>query len=256
MGEFAADTRATAQRTARLQSYFEQHVMTTARQFICSSEHACRASHQGDFYAGQLPHVGTHYELTRNGKPFRIVVVGQEYGTDDPLVDLDQRRAMVVDGSGTKSRFIAEPPLRARNPHMKGCTSLLRLLFGRGLGSDYGDDFLLLNGNAVHRFDCFALVNSLLCSAVMSETGKRGRSTSTMHRNCAGHFRKTLSLLQPNVVVVQGRGVQKWMKAVFSELSNSGDCRILSFTHPSARGVHNWASTIEHPTCATRSRQR
>jgi hypothetical protein len=76
---YSADLRATALRTAQLQTYSEQNVLNNGR-FICSAEQECRKSHQGNFYAGQLPHVGTHYDLTLNGAPFRIVVVGQEYG--------------------------------------------------------------------------------------------------------------------------------------------------------------------------------
>src|SRR5213080_1029391 len=134
--EYCADSRATAQRIERLQAYFEAHVLRKEN-FICSSEQPCKESHLGTFYAGQLPHIGTHYDLTRNGVPFRVVVVGQEYGHPPPFVDLVKRRTMIVDQSGAGSRFRAGSGFPSRNPHMKGCTSVLRLLFGKDLGSDY-----------------------------------------------------------------------------------------------------------------------
>jgi hypothetical protein len=263
--DYAADSRTTTLRIARLQEYFEKYVLVNGR-FICSCERPCRESHRGNFYAGQLPHVGTHYDLTRNGAPFRIVVVGQEYGhgPDEP-VDLVARRKMIADESGTKRRFCAAPDLelKARNPHMKGCTSVLRLLFGKRLGSDYPCEFIELEGAPVHVFECFALVNFLLCSAVPGESidksrslgGRPGRSTRTMHRNCARHFKRQLELLEPTIIVIQGRGVLRWMKAVFDGLSdeviqtiqiNGRATRVLAFTHPSARGVHNWG--INHST--------
>jgi len=80
MTVFFSDARIGASRVANLKSYFEEHVLTSTRRFICSSEQPCKDSHPGTFYAGQLPHVGASYDLLRNGAPFRVVVVGQEYG--------------------------------------------------------------------------------------------------------------------------------------------------------------------------------
>lgn len=48
------------------------------RRFICRHFDECLASTKGrgKFHEGQLSHVGRRYDLLR---PFRIVVVGQEY---------------------------------------------------------------------------------------------------------------------------------------------------------------------------------
>ena len=254
---YAADSRTTALRIARLQAYFEQHVLLNG-QFICSTQGECIKSHQGTFYAGQLPHVGTHYDMTRNGAPFRIVVVGQEYGEGPGQVDLAARWTTISESSGKRHRFFAEPPkFKPRNPHMKGCTNVLRLLFGKHLGSDHAGEFVEFDGAPVHVFDCFALVNFLLCSAVpfqsieesLSRGSQPGRSTRTMHRNCARHFKAQLKLLEPTIIVAQGRGVLRWMKAAFDVLSDEIDqtvlidgraVRVLAFSHPSARGDLNW----------------
>jgi hypothetical protein len=248
--EFAADAQATALRIERLQAYFDEHVMTNGR-FICSTQKACIESHRGAFYKGQLPHVGTHYDLTRNGTPFRIVVVGQEYGDECELVDLNARRAM-IESSGWRKRFFAEPGFPPRNPHMKGCTSVLRVLFGKELGRDREGEFVQLDRTSIHLFDCFAPANFLLCSAVPSAGSTQGRSTSTMHKNCARHFVEQLELLEPTITVLQGRSsVLKWMKATFDGLSdeivqtvqiNGCTTRVLAFTHPSAHEASNWGA--------------
>jgi hypothetical protein len=249
LAEFSADSVATIGRVARLQAYVDEHVLTQG-QFICSTQRACIESHPDAFYKGQLPHVGTHYDLTRNGAQFRIVVVGQEYGDECELVDLNARRAM-IEGSGWRKRFSAEPPkFKARNPHMKGCTSVLRLLFGKDLGKDREGEFVQLDRTSIHLFDCFALVNFLLCSAVLPGGSKKGRSTSTMQSNCAPHFREQLELLEPTVIVIQGVNVLQWMKnAGFDALSREVDqtvqingraTRVLAFTHPAAYGKDNW----------------
>jgi len=258
---FKASLQATSPRIAKLQAYFESQVLRDD-QFICSSHESCRKSHRGTFYAGQLPHIGEHYDLERNGYPFRIVVVGQEYGTGPEHVDLVARRTMIVNGSGRESRFPAGQGFPARNPHMKGCTSVLRLLFGKDLGSDREGEFLALDGVPVHLFDCFALVNFLLCSAIPLEVGggspgaKPGRSTATMHQNCARHFKATLEILEPTIIVLQGRGVLGWMRAVLEGLSddvvqtvllNGTVARVLAFTHPSAYGPNNWGINDRTP---------
>ncbi len=212
MTEYATDLTATVGRIEELQKYFDKSVLRNG-QFICSSKDECKGSHPGTFCEGQLPHVGTHYDLTRNGAPFRIVVVGQEYGHPPNHVDIIARRRMIVDTFGTSRRFRAENGFRARNPHMKGCTSLLRLLFGKDLGSDYEGESVELGGTRIHIFDCFALVNFLLCSALprgsicsdelILRGGKRGEATRIMQRHCARHFGATLERLEPTIIVVQ-----------------------------------------------------
>jgi uracil-DNA glycosylase len=148
---------------------------------------------------------------------------------------------------------------------MKGCTSILRLLLGKSLGADYEGEFVELDGEPTHLFDCFALVNFLLCSAVPAEPigagsargGRRGQSTPAMQRNCARHLTETLRILEPTIIVLQGRGVLRWMKSTFSALSddlvqtipiNGSFSRVLSFTHPSTPNwARNWGNNHETP---------
>lgn len=145
---------------------------------------------------------------------------------------------------------------------MKGTTSLLRLLFGTPLGTDYYGEHITVNGgHSIHLFDAFALVNYLMCSALPASGGTRGMSTPTMHRNCRQHFRKVLNILEPSVVVVQGRGFWASIQQSFDHVQRTGamdapyvlarlngrDIPIAVFTHPSARGDYNWGWNAQTP---------
>ena len=83
--------------------------------------------------------------------------IDQEYGNGPSQVTREARSHDVVTLTGQRKRFFREPPLSGRNPHMRGTSSLLRLLFGHELGADYGGEFVQLNSEAVHIFELFAL---------------------------------------------------------------------------------------------------
>lgn len=238
----------------RLNDYMTANVLT-ADHFACRFASACKTSHLGAFHEGQLHHVGRYFDLLSDGRPFRVMVCGQEYGHPPARVGLDARSKMVVQSSGHGSRFRAEGGYPARNPHMRGTTSILRLLFGLGLGSAYQDEFITVGAETVHIFDAFALVNFLLCSA--TDGTKRGRSTRTMQSNCTGHFRNTVEILKPTFIVCQGKGVRKWMSMAFEfqrvgpelEILNLQQDRsiVLTLAHPSAHFPMNWGANDRTP---------
>lgn len=230
----------TRERIEALEAYFAAHVHSGGC-FLCRHQAACRASRPSNaFYEGQLPHVGRYYDLEIEGFPTRVVIVGQEYGTGERLVELSRRSSMI--GDSARSGF------RRRNPHMKGTTSQLRLLLGREIGDD-GEGERLLDG---HVFDGFALVNYLLCSSLKEARGEfaggagKGDSSPTMRQNCGEHFVRTLEILQPTLILVQGQGVRRWIGAALrlpatgqiAERASVGEREIdvLTFDHPSAGG--------------------
>lgn len=262
MPDLHSDPARTAARAAALDRYFAAKVAESGA-LTCATGSECRASHRGDFYPAQLHHVGRHYDLVRDGKPLRVVVVGQEYGHGPAFVSLKARSDMIVGESGTRSRFKTDGDFTARNPHMRGCTSLLRLIFGLGLGTDYEGEFVNVGGEPTHIFDCFALVNFLLCSAVTASDGVRtgrlggkpGRSTATMRKNCAAHFRAALDALEPTLVVAQGYGVREWIARALGlpvrrpphGVEQLGTATLVSFSHPSAHGALNWGTNERMP---------
>lgn len=219
--------------------------------FICPHYQACKASHSDLFYEGQLHHVGKHYGVEADGSPLKIVVVGQEYGHPPARVDLDARYDMIMH-SAIGCRFAAEPGYESRNPHMRGTTNVLRLVFGIPLGVDHRREYIQVGGRSVHLFDAFALVNYLLCSAV-SAGSRKGRATAIMKRNCNGHFRKVIGLLEPSIVIVQGKTFWPSIRNAFERVvqineqvyrarCGEHDLFIAVFTHPSAHFPDNWGA--------------
>ena len=251
----------TAERIRLLDDYMASHVIDD-RHFVCSSARACMASHAGQFFEGQLHHVGTHYDLMMDDRPLRIAVVGQEYGNGPAFVSREDRTRDVVIVTGYGKRFRSDGTHEARNPHMRGTTSLLRLLFGRQPGTDYTGELLNLDGKQVHLFEAFALTNFLLCSAIDAGQGtvgsKRGKSTSTIQKNCTRHFREVLRILEPTVVIAQGKGVRTWLNAALSGVSpvttnleqaevHGHNFLLATFSHPSVPSGENWGSDERRP---------
>jgi hypothetical protein len=152
---------------------------------------------------------------------------------------------------------------RERNPHMQGTTSTLRLLFGREPGTDRLGEQLF---DGVHIFEGFALVNYLLCSAVREHRNEFGPDSEVQHgrrrgaaksfshpvmrRNCSTHFQRTLVILEPTVIIVQGPVVRAWLAdalgiasrgPAIEQLSINGSVTdMLTFNNPSASGQSGW----------------
>ena len=184
----------------------------------------------------------------------RLVVVGQEQGAKPARVTLDAKTAMVMT-SGLLHRYSADGNYAARNPHMRGTTSALRVLLGGELGDDHDGEFLdLTAGKRVHMFDAFALVNALLCGAHPPDT-TRGSSTRVMRENCLRHFKATLRVLEPTVIVLQGRGVAEWTGDLFEAVEpvnahadrvrfEGRELYLCRFTHPAARAPQHWGNSL------------
>jgi hypothetical protein len=127
----AADVALTRKRVAKLRKYMDREVLSSDG-FVCTKFAECRKSARkggSTFSQGQLSHVGKFYDLSMGRRPVRVMVVGQEYGTSRGLVNLDERYRQIT-RSGRFLRFKADGAHPARNPHMRGTTSALRLLFG------------------------------------------------------------------------------------------------------------------------------
>jgi hypothetical protein len=229
----------TTARVKGLSEYFHREVLTADLGFICRHWDQCRTScRTPNFYEGQLHHIGHHYDLEIDGRPTRIVIVGQEYGHSPPRVSLKKRH--FTESGNTKG-------FRGRNPHMRGTTTLLRLVLGRDPGEDFAGEQLLVKP-PIHIFEGFALVNFLLCSAV--DKSKRGQSTPTMRHNCAEHFRAAIEILDPTIIIAEGFGVRAWIGDATGLPQGRGPIEpisfgamhatLLTFAHPSAPGPYGW----------------
>jgi hypothetical protein len=190
----------------QLREYMDKNVLAPERSFVCKSVEACKRSAEARdphcrFFEGQLSHVGTHYDLTQDGRPLRILVVPMDTGHGPPRVTLEDRRRQV---DTAKSQD-------GRNHHMWGTVLVLRLAVGREPGRDPEGEMLRVDvGNwtdVVHLVDCYAMANVRLCSATAA-TGRESRGTRTMSWNCLRHLEATAKILQPSLCIIQGAGVK------------------------------------------------
>lgn len=254
-------------RVATLRGYVRQNLLSDG-EFVCPHFKDCRRSRrEGDsFREGIMSHVGRRFDLELGGRPLRIVIVGQESGwpkgpgarSRGRRVSLETRYSVVRDITGIQRRYYAEPGYAGRNPHMRGTTSALRVIFGKGLGTRYEDEIITpTNGRPFHIFDGFALVNRLLCSAG-PQGSSEGHPTPTMFANCADHFGATLRILEPTLVILQGGKVDGRTRSMFERRRSFSehlhDARfdgkpvlLCTFTHPSAHGALRWGDSLEAP---------
>ncbi|MFC0505715.1 hypothetical protein [Micromonospora costi] len=250
----ASDTAATAGRARRLAEYMGQHVLAVSGTCVCRRLGSCQRAvlfdrrgtsrPEVDFAAGQLSHVGRHYDLMLDGVPCRILVIAMETARLRESVTLDQRYVEVMDS--------ARLPYRDRNPHMKGVANALRLALGREPGDDRKGEHLRVDGlgRPVHIFDAFALGNLRLCSATVGGDMK-SLSNPTMSRNCLPHLAATIKILEPTLCIVQGVQVHKTLTEVMSSRRSLAphleqvrlagvDTLVADFTSPSAWGTQGW----------------
>jgi hypothetical protein len=137
------------------------------------------------------------------------------------------------------------------------------------MGADHVGEFVTIDGERIHVFECFALVNFLLCSAVPANDGAKkgalrlggspGRSSRTMQTNCSRHFRAALEILEPTLVIAQGYGVRTWIAGAYGlpkrrpqdgieQIQIGGAAATLvTFSHPSAHGALNWGMNERMP---------
>ena len=208
--------------------------------------------------------MGRHYDLARGDAPVRVMVMGQEYGRDVQHVSLSTRHAMIAEESGRARRFQREGSHPARNPHMRGTTTILRAVLGAGPGADYDGEFLQVEDQAVHLFEAFALVNVLLCSAIVTDDGAKrgyraaGRSTSVIQQNCRPHLRSALDILEPTIIAVQGGMVRRNLERAVDGVEplhatlplarvwwGSQSALALFLSHPAAHGAANWGMNAQ-----------
>lgn len=119
---FASDPIASGKRIETLRHYMTEHVLGASGHCICRNLDSCRRSvlfdRQGAtrsgaaFAAGQLSHVGHHYDLVQDGVKIRTLVIAMETGRSREGVTLEQRHAELMQS--------AKLAFTARSPHVAG----------------------------------------------------------------------------------------------------------------------------------------
>jgi hypothetical protein len=206
--EVVSNPHAAAVRRRRLESYMNADVLADGH-FVCRHQGRCKESALRQpgvaYHEGQLSYVGPHYDLRSSGRELRVLIVPMETGGPPGHVSIDERSRQV--------RGRIRDAFGSRNPHMRGVTLAIQLAFGLPLGTSDGE-WLSSNIGPIHILDGYAMANLLLCSAVHAGT-KTSKATSTMRANCIEHLVKTIEILEPTLIISQGKTVEPTLRAAF-----------------------------------------
>lgn len=235
--DLVSDPSAAAARRQLLESYMNARVLGEDG-FVCRHQDACKESALRQpgvaYHEGQLSYVGPHYDLQCGGRDLRLLVVPMENGGPPGHVSLDERSRQV--------RVRIRDSFRSRNPHMRGVTLALQLAFGLPLGTSEGE-WLPSSIGPIHILDAYAMANLLLCSAVVANT-TTSKATPTMRANCAEHLVKTIEVLEPTLIISQGKTVEPILREAF-ECDEQVDDRVWRAKCAGSEFV--WVA-LHHPT--------
>lgn len=237
MPKFTTDKKTSQEYFSQMEKYMHRNVLTADDKFICKHKSDCAKSCEDearDFHPGQLHHIGKFYDLKRDGKPFRVVVSGAEYGRGDPPTSIQNRSAYMN-------------CLDSLNQHMRGTLCLLQLLFGNN--PDNANLKIEIGGKKTSIFKAFSLSNFILCSAIKGDSTSSAYTARTIS-NCQEHYQKMLEILEPQIVVLQGMRAWSFFYNRYNEMDlNYRDAQIerievggkpiliLPLYHPSAPGL-------------------
>lgn len=212
---------------------------------VCPRHDECRSSAVArgfGFAAGQLSYVGDAYACQVGAVPLRILVVSMQVGDAEAPVTMDRRTEQIAVRIGQRPG--------ERNPHMRGVTRALQLLHGLDPDQEHLPD-------GTHVLRAYAMVNSVLCSSLPTDgKSRRGKPTDRMLANCSTHLRRTIELLEPVIVQVQGTDTRTAVERVTdlvtrhsNEVSTVrvGDRRMIlcATSHPAAGPPSSWSSQKE-----------
>ncbi|MFT3900467.1 MAG: hypothetical protein QM728_09535 [Gordonia sp. (in: high G+C Gram-positive bacteria)] len=247
---YRSDPVRTARRIARYDDYTSQSILAAGGEFVCAHGPDCLSAARANdadcaFYEGQLGYIGDNYDLTIDGHPWRMAVVGMELGGKPPL-QAHVRRAERT----AHHNLVIDPASPTRNPHMRGTRLALNYCFGLPLQAEEID----LEGRPESVFTAYSLLNARLCSATTKPNSMDSAGVSTMTHNCFDHLSEILRILQPTLVLIQGVGVWRELadqimvdgervgeNLVVSPAFGDPPTMIAHFTHPSARGAWGWS---------------
>ena len=161
----------------------------------------------------QLPHVGINYAMKRNGKPFRVAIFGIEPGArglgDSGNWDMKVKREITEDFN--------EKLYTGFNPHMKGTLHTLQLLFGLPVDGD-SREIEIDGGRKCKIFDAFCLSNARLYRETSESSDEStGSIADEIWTNCERHIKKTIEIIQPQIIILQGDPTAALFNSVFED---------------------------------------
>ena len=153
---------------SQLQSFYDEKGLLVSA-FHCQHANACAKAAGCSLSQGAEAHVGARY-----GKDLRLVVVSLDTGGANDSMD---RRRHEIEGLH---------PNGATNPHMKGTTQLLEVIYGTESGNLY---------------ELYAMTNAAKCSR--GDAGRK-KVSRVLYQNCSEYVVPELTCLDPQMIVTQG----------------------------------------------------
>ncbi|BBY55899.1 hypothetical protein H7J07_02600 [Mycobacterium koreense] len=233
---YQCDVKRSRERARKLQAYLTRKVAkSSTKTMVCDRYCDCKKSADkkgAAFFESQGHSVGSHFDLfTESGTPLRVLVVPMEAGGGDKHTSAttggsaqppgpDRDRYRTVRQRTEVVRESGEMVFAQRNPHMQGVTLALQLAFG--LPVEKQEQLHFIDEHPAHVFDCFAMANLLLCSAVPKPGSHASFATSVMRKNCALHLAQSVRILQPTLVISQGWGLVDTLRQTFGTVGDIG----------------------------------
>lgn len=192
----------------KLNDFFSKNVLTQEpdNKFVCKysktdSKNNCFKNCKNPnivYRKAVLPHVGKRYDLSINGIPMRILIVGLET-LDEELYSISKRTCQIINGAANEP-FYKKGDNIQRNPHMRGVSLVLKILLNTGdteCRYKETDEFY----RDEHIFNYFAMTNMFLCGRFLN---KKRAPIKSMEKNCVEHLEKIINILKPSIIVFLG----------------------------------------------------
>ena len=207
MPKFTANKSTSQDFFDELNSYMQDNVLGSNGEIVDENfrKHKEESKKELDI---QLPHVGSCYDMKRNGKPFRISIFGIEPG-DCGNWDMKIKRKTTEDFN--------EKLYKEFNPHMKGTLHTLQLLFGLPVDDD-SREIEIDGGRKCKIFDACCLSNALLYRERRKDSKQsEWPIAKKIWTNCERHIKKTIEIIQPQIIILQGDPTAALFNSVFED---------------------------------------
>lgn len=153
-----------------LVDFYERNGIVPGDDFACPNFEKCfPQGKSGEFSHGMQCHIGHEY-----GHSLKVVIVSLDCGAGG--ADVIEKRTSNVENAENH-----------KNPHMKGTITLLEDLYGINDSSE--------------AVQLYAMINSAKCC----RSGSANQMGQTFHCNCSAYKLHEIELLDPQVVVFQGK---------------------------------------------------
>jgi hypothetical protein len=190
MSGWAFDTEKTQARYAALQAYYQTHGLN-ADSFACRYWSACSTSQKpGNInqYAGGTVGLMPFYDVSYRNQAVRIFVIGKEESHDP-----NKPYGTASNFEARSHHCLATIFAQRRTNHIKGTLLTLQRIFG--VESDYV-------------YASYALGNALRCGFQKPDVATNTsalQDTPTMWQNCIGYLVREIEILEPTLIIAQGR---------------------------------------------------